>query len=110
MVAFRCRGSIPGGGSRSVALHVRLQKEVFMDEAIDPKELSEKVKDQTSEIKEGASAAFDQARQTAKAAWDEAKNKINDPESLEVYVRANPVRALLVTFAIGFLTGLLCRK
>jgi ElaB/YqjD/DUF883 family membrane-anchored ribosome-binding protein len=79
------------------------QKEVFMDEAIDPNELSEKVK-------ESASAAFNQARQTAEAAWNEAKNKINDYEPLEVYIRANPVRALLVTFAIGFLTGLLCRK
>jgi ElaB/YqjD/DUF883 family membrane-anchored ribosome-binding protein len=81
-----------------------------MDEAIDPNELSEKVKDQTGKIKESAGAAFDQARQTAKTAWNEAKNKINDLESLKVYVRANPVRALLVTFAIGFLTGLLCRK
>ena len=81
-----------------------------MDEAIDPNELSEKVKDQTGEIKETASAAFDQTRQTAKTVWNKAKNKINDLEPLEVYVRASPVRALLVTFAIGFLTGLLCRK
>ena len=81
-----------------------------MDEAIDPNELSEEVKEQKGKIKESASAAFDQARQTAKTAWNEAKNKINDLESLEAYVRANPVRALLVTFAVGFLTGLLCRK
>jgi ElaB/YqjD/DUF883 family membrane-anchored ribosome-binding protein len=86
------------------------QKEVFMDEAIDPNKPSEKVKDQTGKIKESASAAFNQARQTAEAAWHEAKNKINDLEPLEIYVRGNPVRALLVTFAIGFLTGLLCRK
>jgi ElaB/YqjD/DUF883 family membrane-anchored ribosome-binding protein len=81
-----------------------------MNETIDPNELSEKGKDQTDKIKEDASAAFNQARQTAEAAWNEAKNKINDYEPLEVYIRANPVRALLVTFAIGFLTGLLCRR
>jgi ElaB/YqjD/DUF883 family membrane-anchored ribosome-binding protein len=80
-----------------------------MDEAIDPNELSEKVKDQTDKIKEGAGAALDQARQNAEAVWNEAKNKI-DLEPLEVYVRASPLRAILVTFAIGFLTGLLCRK
>ena len=81
-----------------------------MDQGIDPNELSGKVEDQTGKIKESASTAFNQARETAEAAWNEAKNKIKDLEPLEVYVRANPVRALLVTFAIGFLTGLLCRK
>jgi ElaB/YqjD/DUF883 family membrane-anchored ribosome-binding protein len=81
-----------------------------MDEPTGPEKLSEKVKDKAAEVKETASAAFDQARQTAKAAWDEAKSKSSDLRSLEAYVRANPVRALLVTFAIGFLIGLLCRK
>jgi ElaB/YqjD/DUF883 family membrane-anchored ribosome-binding protein len=81
-----------------------------MDEPTGPEKLSEKVKDKAAEVKETAGAAFDQARQTAEAAWDEAKSKSSELKSLEAYIRANPVRALLVTFAIGFLTGLLCRK
>jgi ElaB/YqjD/DUF883 family membrane-anchored ribosome-binding protein len=84
------------------------KKEMY--EAIDPKELSEKVTDQTAKIKESASPAIEQARQTAKRAWNEARNKFNDLESLEVYVKANPIRVVLVTFAVGFVTGLRCRK
>ena len=81
-----------------------------MDETTGPEELSEKVKDKTAEVKETASAAVDQARRTVEAAWDEAKSKISDLQSLEALIRENPTRAVLVTFGIGFLTGLLCRK
>jgi hypothetical protein len=59
------------------------EKEVFMDETAGPEELSQKVKDQTAEVKETASAAADQARRTANAAWNEAKSKISDLQSLE---------------------------
>jgi ElaB/YqjD/DUF883 family membrane-anchored ribosome-binding protein len=86
------------------------EAEVFMDETTDPEELSEKVKDKTAEVKESISAGIDQARRTAEAAWDDAKSQMSDLQSLEAFIRENPTRAVLVTFAIGFLTGLLWRK
>jgi ElaB/YqjD/DUF883 family membrane-anchored ribosome-binding protein len=81
-----------------------------MDETTGPEELSEKVKDQTAEIKENASAAVDQARRTAETIWDEAKSKLSDLQSLEDLVREKPTQAILVTFGIGFLLGLLWHK
>ena len=81
-----------------------------MEESTDTSERSEEVAEKVDKIKEAASEAIDEARRTAKAAWDKAKNKINDIESLKVYFKENPVRAAAVTFGIGFLAGLLCRK
>jgi len=81
-----------------------------MDETTGPEELSEKVKDQTTGVKETAGAAADQARRTAEAAWDEAKSKLSDLQSLEAFVREKPTQAILVTFGIGFLVGLLWHK
>jgi ElaB/YqjD/DUF883 family membrane-anchored ribosome-binding protein len=86
------------------------EKEEFMDEITGHEELSEKVIDQTAELKENASAAFDQARRTAETVWDEAKSKLSDLQSLEAFVREKPTQAILVTFGIGFLLGLLCHK
>jgi ElaB/YqjD/DUF883 family membrane-anchored ribosome-binding protein len=86
------------------------KKERFMDGATGSEELSEKVEDQTAEVKENASAAVDQARRTAEAAWDEAKSKLSDLQSLEAFVREKPSQAVLVTFGIGFLVGLLWHK
>jgi ElaB/YqjD/DUF883 family membrane-anchored ribosome-binding protein len=86
------------------------EKEGFMDETTGPEELSEKVKDQAAEIRENASAAVDQARRTAETVWDEAKNKLSDLQSLEAFVREKPTQAILVTFGIGFLLGLLWHK
>ncbi|HXM25424.1 MAG TPA: hypothetical protein VN957_05335 [Chthoniobacterales bacterium] len=86
------------------------EKEGFMDETTGPEELSEKVKDQTAEVKENASAAAHQARRTVEAAWDEAKSKLSDLQSLEAFVREKPTRAILVTFGVGFLLGLLWHK
>ena len=81
-----------------------------MDETTGPEELSEKVKDQTAEVKENASAAVDQAHRTAEAAWDEAKRKISDLQSLETYVREKPTRVILVALGVGFIMGLLARR
>jgi ElaB/YqjD/DUF883 family membrane-anchored ribosome-binding protein len=86
------------------------EKEAFMDETTGPEELSQKVKDQTAEGTENASAAVDQARRTAEAVWDEAKSKLSDLQSLEAFVREKPTQAILVTFGIGFLLGLLWHK
>jgi ElaB/YqjD/DUF883 family membrane-anchored ribosome-binding protein len=66
------------------------EKEEFMDEITGPEELSEKVKDQTAEVKENAGAAVDQARRTPEKAWDAAKSKLNDLQSLEAFVREKP--------------------
>ena len=46
-----------------------------MDETTNPEELSGKATDQTAEAKQTVSAAVDLARQTAQAAWHEAKVK-----------------------------------
>ena len=86
------------------------EKEVFMDETTGPEELSEKVKEKTAEVDETASAAVDQALRAAEAAWDEAKSKISDLQSLEAFIKENPIRAVLVMFGIGVLTGLLWRR
>jgi ElaB/YqjD/DUF883 family membrane-anchored ribosome-binding protein len=86
------------------------EKEGFMDETTGPEELSAKVKDQTTELKETATGALDQARRTAEAAWDEAKSKLSDLQSLEAFVREKPTQGILVTFGIGFLIGLLWHK
>jgi ElaB/YqjD/DUF883 family membrane-anchored ribosome-binding protein len=81
-----------------------------MVQSIDPNERSEEVAEKAAKIKEAASEAIDEARRTAKAAWDKAKNRINDMESLKVFFRENPLRAVALTFGVGFLAGLLCRK
>jgi ElaB/YqjD/DUF883 family membrane-anchored ribosome-binding protein len=86
------------------------RKKDFMDEITGPEELSEKVKDKTAEVKETASTAADQARRTAEAAWDEAKSKLSDLQSLEAFIREKPTQAILVTFGMGFLMGLLWHK
>lgn len=54
-----------------------------MDETTDPEELLGKVKGQTAEVQENASAAADQARRTVEAALDEANSKLSDLHSLE---------------------------
>ena len=81
-----------------------------MDESNDPQHRSEEVTDKTAEIKATASEAVDQARRTAKAAWDKAKSRIGDLDSLRVYVREKPVQAAAVMLGIGFIAGLLCRR
>lgn len=86
------------------------EKEGLLDETTGPEELSAKVKDQTAGLKENASAAADQARRIAEAAWDKAKSKLRDLQSLEAFVREKPTQAKLVTFGIGFLLGLLWHK
>jgi ElaB/YqjD/DUF883 family membrane-anchored ribosome-binding protein len=81
-----------------------------MDETTRPEEVSEKVKDQTAEIKENVSAAVEQARRSAETLWDEAKRKLSGLQSLEAYVREKPTQAIMITVGIGFLLGLLWRK
>jgi ElaB/YqjD/DUF883 family membrane-anchored ribosome-binding protein len=81
-----------------------------MDEATSPKELSGDLKGKTEEAEKTASAAVDQTGRTAKAVWDRVKSKMSDLDSVEIYVREKPLRGLLVTFGIGVITGLLCRK
>jgi ElaB/YqjD/DUF883 family membrane-anchored ribosome-binding protein len=80
-----------------------------MDETTCPEE-SENVKDKAAEIKETASAAVNQALRTAEAAWHEAKNKVSDLQSVEVLIREDPMRAVLIVFGIGVLIGLLWRR
>jgi ElaB/YqjD/DUF883 family membrane-anchored ribosome-binding protein len=86
------------------------QNESFMDETTSPEELSGKAKDQTAEAKQTVSAAVDQARQTAQAAWHEAKSKMSDLQSFETYVREKPTQAVLVALGVGFIMGLLARR
>jgi len=86
------------------------QNESFMDETTSPEELSGKGTDQTAEATQTVSAAVDQARQTAQAAWHEAKSKISDLQSLETYVREKPTQAVLVALGVGFIMGLLVRR
>jgi hypothetical protein len=61
----------------------------------------------SGEAKQTASAAVDQARQTAQAAWHEAKSKISDPQPLETYVREKPNPSSLGCAWGGFIMGLL---
>jgi ElaB/YqjD/DUF883 family membrane-anchored ribosome-binding protein len=86
------------------------EEAVFMDEATGPKELSENLKDRTAEVKETANTAVDQARRISETVWNEAKSKISDLQSPEAFIRENPIRAILVTFGIGVLTGLVWRR
>jgi ElaB/YqjD/DUF883 family membrane-anchored ribosome-binding protein len=81
-----------------------------MDEATSPEELSGDLKGKTEETEKTASAAVDQTGRTGEAVWDRVKSKMSDFESVEICVREKPLRALLVTFGIGVITGLLCRK
>jgi ElaB/YqjD/DUF883 family membrane-anchored ribosome-binding protein len=81
-----------------------------MDETTGPEELAKKAEDKTAEAKETVSAAVDQARQTAQAAWHEAKSKISDLRELETYVREKPTQAVLVALGVGFMLGLFARR
>ena len=81
-----------------------------MSKSADPNERSEKSKDKAAEIKGTATEAADKAYRGAKAAWDKTKSKINDLEPLKAYVREKPVQAAAITFGIGFVAALLCRK
>ena len=78
-----------------------------MEEATSPKKLSKKAKRASSEVKETASAAVDQARSTVQTAWDEAKNNI---DVLQSYTREHPIRAVLLGLGTGVVLGSFMRR
>ena len=78
-----------------------------MEESTNPEELSKKAKQVSSEVKETANAAVDQARSTVQTAWDEAKNNI---DVLQTYTREHPIRAVLLVLGTGVVLGLLMRR
>jgi ElaB/YqjD/DUF883 family membrane-anchored ribosome-binding protein len=78
-----------------------------MEEATSPKKLSKKAKKASSEVKETASAAVDQARSTVQTAWDEAKNNI---DVLQSYTREHPIRAVLLALGTGVVLGSFMRR
>ena len=78
-----------------------------MDETTASEEASENVQEQNAELKKTASAAVNQVRQTIQTTWQDAKNKISE---LEIYVREQPTRAVMVAFGLGVALGLYVRR
>jgi ElaB/YqjD/DUF883 family membrane-anchored ribosome-binding protein len=78
-----------------------------MDETTASEEASENAQEQNAELEKIASAAGNQVRQTIQTAWQDAKNKISE---LEIYVREQPTRAVMVAFGLGVVLGLYVRR
>jgi len=78
-----------------------------MDETTASEEASENAQEQNAELEKTASAAVNQVRQTLQTAWQDAKNKISE---LEIYVREQPTRAVMVAFGLGVVLGLYVRR
>jgi ElaB/YqjD/DUF883 family membrane-anchored ribosome-binding protein len=78
-----------------------------MDETTASEEASENAQEQNAEVEKTASAAGHQVRQTIQTAWQDAKNKISE---LEIYVREQPTRGVLVAFGLGVVLGLYVRR
>ncbi len=68
---------------------------------------SENAKEQNAELKKTASATGNLVRQIIQTAWQDAKKKISE---LEIYVKKQPTRAIMVTFGLGVVLGLYVRK
>ena len=68
---------------------------------------SENAKEQNAELKKTASAAGNLVRQIIQTAWPDAKKKISE---LEIYVKKQPTRAIMVAFGLGVVLGLYVRK
>jgi ElaB/YqjD/DUF883 family membrane-anchored ribosome-binding protein len=84
-----------------------------MDERIGSQKLPQDAKVEFAEAaaQETLGAAANEARQTVKTAWHEAKRKTSDFQTMyEAYVRDKPSQALLIAFGAGFLVGLLRRR
>ena len=78
-----------------------------MDETAASEEASKNAQEQNAEVEKTASAAGNQVRQTIQTAWQDAKNKISE---LEIYVRKQPTRAVMVAFGLGVVLGLYVRR
>jgi ElaB/YqjD/DUF883 family membrane-anchored ribosome-binding protein len=76
-----------------------------MDETTE--EASENAQEQNAEVEKTASAAGNQVGQTIQTAWQDAKNKISE---LEIHVRQQPTRAVMVAFGLGVVLGLYVRR
>ena len=108
-----------------------------MDQQRDPEDAAESAKDHLTaavgDIKEAASAKVEELRQAveqraegvreaaqgkaqklkgdAECAWADAKSQARTWQAEgEVYVRANPTKALFMALGFGFVLGLLFRK
>lgn len=81
-----------------------------MSETTGPENLSEKAKDQASEVKKVVEAAADQAARTAEGFWTKAKTKFSDLQSLETRIRERPIQAVFIAFIAGVIVSLLLRK
>jgi ElaB/YqjD/DUF883 family membrane-anchored ribosome-binding protein len=68
---------------------------------------SENAKEQNAELEKTASAAGNLVRQIIQTAWQDAKKKISE---LEIYVKKQPTRAIMVAFGLGVVLGLYVRK
>ncbi|HEY2423965.1 MAG TPA: hypothetical protein VGH55_07665 [Chthoniobacterales bacterium] len=80
-----------------------------MQEETGPDELMQKARQHAAEA---AKSTADQARQTAKGVWSEAKSATSVLQSLvfEDYVKENPAQALLIAVGVGIVIGLLLRR
>jgi ElaB/YqjD/DUF883 family membrane-anchored ribosome-binding protein len=78
-----------------------------MDETAASEEASENAQEQNAEPEETASAAGNQVRQTIETAWQDAKHKISE---LEITVRKQPTRAVMVAFGLGVVLGSYVRR
>jgi len=78
-----------------------------MDETTASEEASENAQKQNAEVEKAASAAGNRVRQTIQTAWQDAKNKVSE---LEIYVREQPTRAVMVAFGLGVVLGLYVRR
>lgn len=78
-----------------------------MDEAPSPQQLTGNL---AGKIRDGLEIASEAVDQTSKAVGNTVKSKMSDLDSLAIHFREKPLRILLVTFGVGVVTGLLCRR
>ena len=83
------------------------QKGKTMDEATSPEELPGTLE---NKIRDGLGIASEAINQTAKAVGNTVESKMSELDSVAIHFRDKPLRVLLVTFGVGVITGLLCRK
>jgi ElaB/YqjD/DUF883 family membrane-anchored ribosome-binding protein len=78
-----------------------------MQEPTNPEKLSKKAKEVSTEVKETASEAVDQARSAVQAVCQEAKNEIN---LLQTYSREHPGRVVFFALGMGLVLGSFARR
>jgi|HubBroStandDraft_2_1064218.scaffolds.fasta_scaffold1887987_1 ElaB/YqjD/DUF883 family membrane-anchored ribosome-binding protein len=78
-----------------------------MQEPTNPEKLSKKAKEVSTEVRQTATEAVDQARSAIQAVWLDAKNEIN---LLQIYTREHPGRVVFFALGMGLVLGSFARR